>query len=1298
MSESALPAESVLPAELLALDDRIARCSARAQPALQAQLQRLLLRARRGLPADRDQEKLLADLDKAERWRQRRETGVPTRQYDEALPVVQARSEIAAAIAAHQVVVIAGETGSGKTTQIPKICLDLGLGLRGLIGHTQPRRLAATSVARRIADELGTTLGTAVGYNIRFDQKSSDDTLIEVMTDGVLLQALRRDPLLRRYDTLIIDEAHERSLNIDLLLGYLKRILPQRPDLKLIITSATIDPEKFARFFADAGGNPAPMLSISGRTFPVETRYQPLQAQEDEYDDRSVPEAVHHAAQELWREGPGDVLVFLSGEGEIRDVAQYLRRHPLPRAEVMPLYARLSAAEQNKVFTASNGRRIVLATNVAETSLTVPGIRYVVDSGTARISRYSQASRVQRLPIEAIARASADQRKGRCGRVASGICVRLYSEDDFLARPEFTTPEIQRTNLASLLLQMLSLGITEIETFPFVDAPDQKRINDGLRLLQELGAIDEARKLTASGRKMAEFPLPPQLSRLLIAAEKERCLREALIIASFLCIRDPRERPMEKSEAANALHKRFIEAGSDYLSILKLWEHIHQRKEALSSSAWRKELKAEFLNVLAVIEWGRLYAQLRQIAVEQQLRSNEHPADALSLHRAVLAGFIHQIGQRTREGDWLGPRNVRFVAHNSSALHKQAAPWVVAADFLDGTRLYGMQMAAIDARDIERLGGDLLKRSYTDPHWRRDRGDAAIKEQITIFGLLLVPARPVALAKINPQQARELFIRHALVQFDSDEKAEFLAHNKRVIARVQEREARQRRRDLLVSEDSLLTWFDARLPPSVVDWHSLQRLLKTDAALGKLLMLSEADVTQAMAAGDDAWPAEWPHDDGALRLKYSFAPGEEHDGVSVELPLARLPGLDAGEFEWLVPGHLESKVEALLRNLPKDTRKQLHPLADYAKAISSKLIWREGDFHDALARVLFDCARLRVSASEWRELEQQVPAHLRMRFMVLDERKRVLAQGRDLAALQQDLARTHRASVSAKLKTIEQDGLQDWPEMALPERAKLAGGEAFLALVAKDDGIAVRGFVREEEARWQMRAGVRELVRKALEADLKSFVRQQRDVQQLQLAAAAFVAAPALLADWGRAAVEAVLPADVWNVRSRDSGRQLIADLAKPVRVQLADSLPVLKALMQTAAEVKQMCKLIGLPALRADIEVQLARWLAAGCISQHGLSRLRHLRRYMDALKQRAERARVNGGAELQKLAVWQQWLGKTAPALTGAAPWSARGEQERELRRLLDEFHVSLFAQSLGTDGPVSEKRIEKLLETMR
>ncbi|MCI4179834.1 ATP-dependent RNA helicase HrpA, partial [Dickeya dianthicola] len=844
------------------------------------------------------------EIDAARLRVEQRKASLPAIRYPEALPVSQKREAILSAIRDHQVVIVAGETGSGKTTQLPKMCLELGRGVTGLIGHTQPRRLAARSVADRIAAELETPLGGAVGYKVRFNDQIGDNTLVKLMTDGILLAEIQQDRLLMQYDTLIIDEAHERSLNIDFILGYLRQLLPRRPDLKVIITSATIDPQRFSRHFGNA-----PIIEVSGRTYPVDVRYRPV-VEEAQDGDRDQLQAMLDAVDELCREGPGDILVFMSGEREIRDTADALNKQDLPHTEILPLYARLSNQEQNRVFQSHHGRRIVLATNVAETSLTVPGIRYVIDPGTARISRYSYRTKVQRLPIEPVSQASANQRKGRCGRVAAGICIRLYSEQDFLSRPAFTDPEILRTNLASVILQMTALGLGDIAAFPFVDAPDKRNIQDGVRLLEELSALqssdDGHYRLTPQGRHLAQLPIDPRLARMVLEARQTSCVREAMIITAALSIQDPRERPVEKKQAAEEKHRRFVDKESDFLTFVNLWDYLQEQQKALSSSQFRKLCRSDYLNYLRVREWQDIYTQLRQVVKELGFPVNSEPADYRSLHGALLTGLLSHIGQKDVEKqEFSGARNTRFAIFPGSGLFKKPPKWAIVAELVETSRLWGRIAARIEPEWVEPLAQHLIKRSYSEPHWEKAQGAVMAQEKVTLYGLPLVAARKVNYGAIDPVVSRELFIRHALVEGDWQTQHAFFRANQKLRSEVEELENKSRRRDILVDDEMLFAFYDQRLPQDLVssrhfdNWWTQASKTDPDRLNFEKTMLIK-DGAERVSALD--YPNHWQQGELRLRLTYQFEPGADADGVTVHIPLPVLNQVKEDGFEWQIPG------------------------------------------------------------------------------------------------------------------------------------------------------------------------------------------------------------------------------------------------------------------------------------------------------------------------------------------------------------------------------------------------------------
>ncbi|HAL68002.1 MAG TPA: ATP-dependent RNA helicase HrpA, partial [Pseudomonas sp.] len=922
-----------------------------------------------------------------------RQQSVPLVRYDDSLPIAAKRDEIKKALAEHQVLVIAGETGSGKTTQLPKICLELGRGSHGLIAHTQPRRIAARSVAARVAEELGTPLGGLVGYQVRFEDQSDTNTLVKLMTDGILLAETQHDRFLERYDTIIVDEAHERSLNIDFLLGYLKTLLHRRPDLKLIITSATIDLERFSKHFDNA-----PIIEVSGRTFPVETWYRPLTSEQDEEgnpieDDLTVDQAILATLDELAQhergqgKGPGDVLIFLPGEREIRDAAEILRKAQLRHTEILPLYARLSPAEQQRIFQPHAGRRVVLATNVAETSLTVPGIRYVIDTGTARISRYSYRAKVQRLPIEAVSQASANQRKGRCGRVEPGICVRLYSEEDFNSRPAFTDPEILRTNLAAVILQMLHLRLGAIDAFPFIEPPDGKAISDGFNLLQELSAVNRENQLTPVGRQLARLPIDPRLGRMLLEGARLGSLQEVLIVTSALSVQDPRERPPERQQAADQAHAQWKDVDSDFAALVNLWRGFEEQRQALTANPLRNWCRKQFLNYLRLREWRDAHRQLALICRELQLTVNKEPCDYPKLHKAVLSGLLSQIGHKTEDGDYQGARQRRFWVHPSSGIGRKRPQWVMAAELVETTKLYARMVARIEPDWIEPLAGHLIKKNHFEPHWEKKRGQVVAYEQITLYGLILVGRRPVHFGPIDPATSRELFIREALVGGEIQSRAKCLTANKRLLEALDALEAKARRRDILADEETLYAFYEARLPAEIHQTATFDSWYRMGSQKDpNLLIMREEDVLAREAS--EVTAAQYPDSlqVGELRLPltYHFEPNHPRDGVTVRVPAPLLPSLPGERLEWLVPGLLEAKCVALVRNLPKALRKNFVPVPDFVKAALARMTFGQGALPQALGHELLRMTGARVPDEAWDESVSLVEGHLRMNIEVVD--------------------------------------------------------------------------------------------------------------------------------------------------------------------------------------------------------------------------------------------------------------------------------------------------------------------------
>ncbi|MDQ6850667.1 MAG: ATP-dependent RNA helicase HrpA [Actinomycetota bacterium] len=1244
-----------------------------------------------------------------------RRAAVPVITYPD-LPVSARREELAAAIREHQVVVVAGETGSGKTTQLPKICLELGRGIRGTIGHTQPRRLAARTVAQRIADELQTPLGDVVGYTVRFTDQVSDRTLIKLMTDGILLAEIQRDRMLRRYDTLILDEAHERSLNIDFLLGYLAGLLPRRPDLKLIVTSATIDPQRFAAHFGDA-----PVVEVSGRTYPVDIRYRPLEpdvrvddpeaeslndADDPDHDvthrveTRDQTEAIVDAVRELATEGPGDVLVFLSGEREIRDTADALRAEDLSNTEVLPLFARLPTAEQHKVFAPHTGRRIILATNVAETSLTVPGVHYVVDPGTARISRYSRRTKVQRLPIEPISQASAAQRAGRCGRIANGICIRLYSAQDFDSRPRFTEPEILRTNLASVLLQMAALRIGDVENFPFLDPPDRRSVRDGVALLHELGAFDQTGAITDTGRRLAQLPLDPRLGRMILQAAEENCVREVLVIAAALSIPDPRERPSDREEAAKQKHARFADEHSDFIGYLNLWTYLREQRGERTGNQFRRMCREEFLHYLRIREWQDLVGQLRSIARGLGIVESAEPADPARVHAALLAGLLGHVGMREAETrDFLGARNSRFVIAPGSVLSRRPPRWAVVAELVETSRLYGRIAARIEPESVERMAGHLVARSYSEPHWDARRGAAMAYERVTLYGLPLVARRRIGYASVDPDEARELFVRHALVEGDWSTRHHFVRDNRALLDELAELEDRTRRRDLLVGDDEIYAFYDARVPKDVVSarhfdaWWKRARHRTPD-----LLTLTRGDLLRAEDI-DKEHPDTWRTGDLALPVSYRFEPGADDDGVTVHVPVDVLARLGGRDFGWQVPALREELVTALIRSLPKELRRNFVPVPDTARAVLASLTPGQGSLLDGVQRELQRRTGVLVPLDAF-DLSK-LAAHLRMTFAVEDGPGNVVARGKDLGVLQEQLATPVRAAVAAAVGAeLERDGLHTWPDgFELPVEIQRSTGEhivrGYPALVDAGAQVKVRVFAAATDQQAAMRGGTRRLLRLAVASPIKAVQRSLSTRARLVLGANPDGSFAALLDDCADAAVDALI--GTAYPHDKAAFEELRARVAAELVATTTDVVASVERVLAAAHEVRT-----ALPSAPGeavdDIRAQFGRLLPTGFVTAAGRGRLPDLARYMTAIARRLEllaRDTETDRGRMQRVHAVQAAYDDLVRALP---PARAAAEDVRTIGWLIEELRVSLWAQQLGTARPVSEQRIYRAIDAVR
>ncbi len=1304
--------------------------------------------------------------------------------YPAELPVSERREDLMAAIAANQVTIIAGETGSGKTTQIPKMCLELGLGDKGLIGHTQPRRLAARTVAERIASELDVEIGQEVGFQVRFTGEVSASTKIKLMTDGILLAEIQRDKLLRKYSTIIIDEAHERSLNIDFILGYIKRILPQRPDLKIIITSATIDPQRFAKHFGSEE-DPAPIIEVSGRTYPVEIRYRPLSqpagGDEDTSDDeleedRDPLDAVCDAVDELAKEAPGDILIFFSGEREIRDAAEAINgriqsNRRLAGTEVLPLFARLSLQEQHRVFNPGGKRRIILATNVAETSLTVPGIKYVIDTGTARISRYSHRTKVQRLPIERVSQASANQRSGRCGRVSEGIAIRLYSEEDFESRPLFTDPEILRTNLAAVILQMTAMGVArspkDVENFPFVEPPDSRAINDGVTLLRELGALSTPKSgdagaggrsgsgLTAVGQKLAQLPVDPRLGRMIVEAGKRGCVREVMILAAALTIQDPRERPTDKQQLASEKHARFRDEISDFTGFLNLWNYIQEKQRELSSTQFRKLCRNEFINYLRVREWQDLFTQLRQLAKPLGIAlDNKREADPVGnyegIHISLLSGLLSHIGlldERKRE--YAGARGSRFAIFPGSALFKKSPAFVMAAELVETSRLWARVAAKFDPLWAEQVAPDLVKRSYSEPHWSSRQGAVMAHEKVTLYGVPIIPNRRVNYGRVDPELSRELFIRHALVEGEWKTHHKFFHRNRALLQEIEELETRMRRRDILVDDQTLFEFYDARVGKDVVSerhfdkwWKDARQADPTLLDFDQSLLMSE----DADALDDSAYPKTWLHKGFELPLSYEFhpvAPGSApnpSDGVTAEVPVLFLNQLDDAPFRWQIPGQRVELVTALIKSLPKQVRKNFVPAPDVARQATAAL---ETDFDPAtdelepsLELVL---RRLRghvIPPGSWNW--DAVPPHLRVSFKVVDSKGKVLDEGKDLAELQEKLAPATRRAIAESLGATpattapakagkgsgaagpangqgaaakasstgnpdgvvaERSGITEWDfgtvERQVTRTVKGHAVTGFPAVVDEGKSVALRVFQTQAEQEAAMRGGVIRLLALRIPPPDRYVLEHLSNMEKLTFSQNPHGSVSALIADCALAAIDKLTPQELpWDRKSFDA-------LYEVVRAELIDTVFTVTAVVERVlASTRRIQKALksnaSLPLISAlnDMKSQLEQLVFPGFVARTGYAQLSQLPRYLQAIEKRLEKLPGNVQRDGLNMAIVQALEDDYDDAVSALLPGRRAGTELTRVRWMIEELRVSLFAVELGTAYSVSEKRIRTVL----
>lgn len=1255
--------------------------------------------------------------------------------FPESLPVSQRKAEIEKLLSEHQVIVVAGETGSGKTTQLPKMCLELGLGNLGIIGHTQPRRIAARSVAARIAEELQTELGDLVGYKVRFNDQISDNTQIKLMTDGILLAEIQTARFLNQYSCLIIDEAHERSLNNDFILGYLKQLLPRRPDLKVIITSATIDVERFSKHF-----NNAPIIEVSGRTYPVEVRYRPV-VEEDEQDQL---QGILNAVDELQAEGCGDILIFMNGEREIRDTAEALQKQNLKHTEILPLFARLSAQEQNKIFHPSSLNRIVLATNVAETSLTVPGIKYVIDPGTARISRYSYRTKVQRLPIEPISQASANQRKGRCGRVSEGICIRLYSEEDFNNRPEFTDPEILRTNLASVILQMTALGLDDIEAFPFVDAPDKRHIQDGVKLLEELGTIqpkkyksrDGARlptrvqnltdessrqetrasestekkqgwELTPIGRQLAQLPVDPRLAKMLLSAVDFGSVYEVMIIVSALSIQDPRERPTEKLQASDEKHRRFVDKKSDFLAFLNLWNYVQEQQKALTKNQFRRQCQKDFLNYLRIREWQDIYQQIRLAVREMGLPINSEKAEYQQIHTALLSGLLSHIGLKEAEKQqYLGARNAHFAIFPNSVLFKKQPKWVMAAELVETSKLWGRMVAEIEPEWIEPLAEHLTKKSYSEPRWSKSRGAVIADEKVSLYGVPIVAARPVNYGAIDPSVSREIFIQSALVEGDWNTKHKFFKQNQQLIREVEELEHKSRRRDILVDERTLFEFYDQRIGTEVVSQKHFDTWWKKAEKQDPELLNFE----RSFLINDNAeqvnkldFPNFWHQGNLKLKLTYQFEPGTDADGVTVHIPLPLLNQVEMTGFDWQIPGLREELVIALIKSLPKSYRRNFVPAPNYAQAFLGRAVPLKKPLLDTLIYELRRMTGVTVEAEHWHW--EQIPSHLKMTFRVVDENGKKIAESMNLDELKFSLKDRVQESISAVADDgIEQSGLHIWSFAELPkcyeQKQRGFSVKAFPAIVDEKDAVGIKLFETEFEQAVAMQQGLRRLLLLNVPSPIKYLHEKLPNKAKLGLYFTPFGRVLDLIDDCIACAVDKLI-ADfggfVWNEEGFDKLRDFVRENVNEVTVDIAQKIEqILTLTHQLNQRLKGKMDFTMAFAL-SDMKSQISGLIYQGFVQKSGYARLPDLLRYLQAINKRMDKLAQDVNRDRaamlrveQVKQAYQQLLAK----LPKSKPIS---DEVAEIRYMIEELRVSLFAQQLGTKYQVSDKRVLNLIKVV-
>ena len=1230
--------------------------------------------------------------------------------FPENLPVVEKRQDIFNAIRDNQVVIIAGETGSGKTTQIPKICLELGLGVKGFIGHTQPRRLAARSVANRIAEELHTEIGQLVGYKVRFSDQVSDTTLIKLMTDGILLAEIQKDKLLLQYDTIIIDEAHERSLNIDFILGYLKQLLPKRPDLKVIITSATIDVERFSNHF-----NHAPVVEVSGRTYPVEVRYRPpiFDTNDSEVEKNSDFQPIIDAIDELSAESNGDILIFLTGEREIRDLADTLNKLQLRHTDVLPLYARLSNSEQNRIFQSHTKRRIVLATNVAETSLTVPGIKYVIDPGLARISRYSYRTKVQRLPIEPISQASANQRKGRCGRTSDGICIRLYDEQDFLSRPEFTEPEILRTNLASVILQMTALGLGDIAAFPFVQAPDSKYIRDGIRLLEELGALytkHHRYHLTDIGKILAQLPIDPRLARMLVEARRLGCTKEIMIITAALSIQDPRERPFDKQQASDEKHRRFADKQSDFISYINLWNYIKTQQQELSGNQFRRLCQKEFLNYLRIREWQDVYTQIRQTIKQLAFPINSQLADYRSLHVALLCGLLSHVGMKELEKhEYIGARNIKFAIFPNSAIFKNQPKWCIASELVETSRLWGRTAAKIEAEWIEPVAKHLVKYSYSEPRWSKKQGTTIANEKVTLFGLPIVASRIVNYSKIDPVLSRSLFIRHALVEGDWLTNHKFYKQNQKLIEEVEDLEHKSRRQDILIDDNELFNFYDQRIDKSVISakhfdswWKTKQKTDPDFLNFEKNMLINQS----AQSVNLNDFPDFWYQDQLKLPLSYQFDIGDKRDGVTITIPINILNQVKNRGFDWQVPGFREDLVIALIKSLPKSLRKNLVPAPNYAQAFLNRVGATDQPLLETLETEFRKMTGVKITNEDW-QLDQ-IPDYLKMSFSIVDNNKEI-AFGKDLDKLKEQLKTQVQQALSSltekKSISLEQDNLTDWNFGTLPHiyeaKQKNYVVKAYPTIIDNQNSVSIKLVDSKQEQQRLTKLGLRRLLILNIPSPIKYLHEKLPNKSKLGLYFNSFGTVLSLIDDCIACAVDYLIEKNNQTIENQEQYQQLLDYTKAHINETVVDIAKQVESILTLHFNINKKLKGrvdLSLAFALSDIKQQINNLIYKGFVAKSGYHRLNDIHRYLLAIEKRIEKLMQNTSKDRQAMNTVEEVKNLYENWLNSLTENQRLQQQVVNIRWMIEELRVNLFAQQLGTPYPISAKRIKQQIDQVK